>query len=312
MKAAHVFPSRGQAADVLVLATTACLALALGCQRRPPADPAPPAPPQPVDGMVYLPGGTFRMGNDLSSYPDQRPAHDVTLRPFWMDVHTVTNRRFARFVEATGYVTTAERQGWSRVFDRPSGQWVRLEEADWRHPVGPAGPLAGDEDDKPVVHVSWHDAAAYASWAGKRLPTEAQWEYAARAGLRDADYPWGRSELVEQRYQANYWQGWFPREDLAADGYSGVAPVGSFPPNRFGLYDMSGNVWQWCADWYGEEAYRLGPAVDPSGPGEGTFRVLRGGSWLSAENNGGAYRVWVRSKRPPDVCYQDVGFRCVR
>ena len=260
--------------------------------------------------MVHVPGGTFRMGDDFSLHPDERPAHEVVVASFWMDEHEVTNRQFAEFVAQTGYITTAEARGWAFVFDRGAGQWVKRAGADWRHPGGPDTRLIG-RDDYPVVQVSWYDAQAYAKWAKKRLPSEAEWEHAARAGLRDAHFPWGSDELVDGKYRANYWQGWFPDEDLAADGFDTLAPVKSFGPNRFGLYDVSGNVWEWCRDWYSEDYYADSLREDPRGPVECEMRVQRGGSWLSAENHCPGYKVTTRSKRPPEVCYQDVGFRCV-
>jgi sulfatase modifying factor 1 len=288
------------------LAVAVSAAWALGVLRRDPT-PADPEPP-PIGRMVYLAGGTFRMGNDLAAEPDQRPAHEVTVWPFWMDEHEVTNRQFARFVAHTGCVTTAEQRGWSYVFDPARQEWLRCRGADWRHPGGPETSVEG-RDDYPVVHVSWYDAQAYARWTGKRLPTEAEWEYAARSGLRDADYPWGREELIDGRYQANYRQhGKAPD----ADGYEGLAPVRSFPASRFGLYDLSGNVWEWCHDWYGRDYYRDSPRDDPSGPAEGEFRVQRGGSWLSPEDFRLGHQVSTRAKRRPEETYQHVGFRCVR
>ena len=267
--------------------------------------------PDETDSMVPIPGSTFRMGNDFSPYSDQRPAHDVSVAPFSMDTHEVTNRQFARFVAQSDYLTTAEQQGWSYTFNRADDQWRRTQGADWRHPGGSHTDITGRED-RPVVHVSWYDARAYARWLGARLPTEAEWERAARGGLRDADFPWGCKEAVNGKYQANYWQGWFPDDDLGVDGFDTVAPVGSYQPNRFGLFDVAGNVWEWCADWYDEDYYRISPRDNPAGPAEGKMRVQRGGSWLSAENYGPGYRVSVRSKRPPDASYEDVGFRCAR
>jgi len=267
----------------------------------------PAGPHTPENRRVPIPRGTFRMGNDLSPWSDERPAHDVTVGPFLMDAHEVTNRQFARFVEQTGYVTTAQKHGWSYVYDRQTDQWVKTTGADWRHPGGSETSLVAREDF-PVVHVSWYDAAAYARWAGGSLPTEAQWEYAARGGLRDADYPWGNEERPGGRYQANYRQ-FGP--DRGADGFAALAPVGRFPAHGFGLYDMSGNVWEWCADWYAEDAYAASSSENPAGPTQGRLRVVRGGSWLSPEGYRPGHRVWSRGAREPDYTSEDVGFRCV-
>jgi len=263
------------------------------------------------DRMVLIPAISFRIGNDVSSHADQRPAHEVALDAFWIDRHEVTNRQFAKFVEATGYVTDAQRRGWSYVFDRQEKQWIKCSGANWRHPGGPDTSLELRQNH-PVVHVSWFDARAYARWIGGALPTEAQWEGAARAGLRDGPFPWGREERPDGRYQANYWQGWFPDEDLAVDGFDRAAPVKSYPPNGFGLHDVSGNVKEWCRDWYAEDYYDARARNNPTGPVEGVFRVCRGGSWLSAENHFPAHRVSARDKHVPRESYQDVGFRCVR
>ena len=296
------------AACTLLFAVAVSAAWALGIFRRDPtpADPQPPLPP--IGRMVYIAGGTFRMGSDLAADPDERPAREVTVSSFWMDEHEVTNRQFARFVARTGCITTAEQRGWSYVFDPGREEWVKCRGADWRHPGGPDTTI-NHRDDYPVVHVSWYDAEAYARWAGKRLPTEAEWEYAARSGLRDADYPWGREELIGGRYQANYRQHGQPPD---ADGYRRLAPVRSFAASRFGLYDLSGNVWEWCHDFYGEGYYRDGPRHDPPGPAEGQFRVQRGGSWLSPEDFRTGHHVSTRGKRHPEETHQHVGFRCAR
>ncbi|MEE8451097.1 MAG: formylglycine-generating enzyme family protein, partial [Thermoguttaceae bacterium] len=273
----------------------------------PTAADSPTAPPE-IGRMVRLAGGPFRMGNDLANDPAERPAHEVFLSPLLIDEHEVTNRQFAQFVAQTGMHTTAQQRGWSYVFDRNEQEWVRCDGADWRHPGGPDTSLDG-RDDSPVVHVSWYDATAYARWSGKQLPTEAQWEYAARSGLRDANFPWGREERIDGRYQANYRQ---HGKDPWADGFEGLAPVKSYPASRFALYDMSGNVWEWCADRYGEDYYGTGPREDPAGPDEGPLRVIRGGSWLSPENYCLGHHVSTRGKRPAEETSQHVGFRCVR
>ncbi len=190
-------------------------------------------------------------------------------------------------------------------------QWVSTPGADWKHPLGPHSTTLGYER-LPVTQVSWHDAVAYAAWAGKRLPTEAEWEYAARGGLFDADYPWGRVEKPDGTYQANYWQGWFPDQDLGRDGFRTPAPVKSYFANRYGLYDMAGNVWEWCGDWYAADYYQHSSAANPSGPCAGSMRVQRGGSWLCAENASAGLRVWSRGREMPDAAHNHAGFRCAK
>jgi formylglycine-generating enzyme len=225
-----------------------------------------------TNNMVWIPGGAFAMGSEDGN-PDERPVRQVTIDGFWMDRTEVTNEQFAEFVEATGYVTLAERKpdpkdfpgvppenlvAGSVVFSPPAhpvplnnhfAWWEYLPGANWRHPEGPGSTIEGRENH-PVVHVAWLDAVAYAEWAGKRLPTEAEWEYAARGGLDRQPYIWGSEKHPSGEWQANIWQGRFPNENTAADGFTGTAPVASFPPNGFGLHDMAGNVWEWCADWY--------------------------------------------------------------
>ena len=262
-------------------------------------------------GMAPIPAGRFLMGNDFAGQIDQRPMHEVEVDRFWLDRHEVTNRQFARFIADTGYVTTAERRGKSLVFEPTTASWQTVAGACWRQPRGPESSITG-RDDQPVVQVSWHDAAAYARWAGKRLPTEAEWEYAARGGLFDADYPWGRAEKPNDVYQANTWQGWFPDEDLGSDSHRHLARVGSFPPNRFGLVDMAGNVWEWCADWYADDAYRRGLMRNPTGPAHGEERVRRGGSWLCAPNWSDGLKVSTRNSALPDAATNHLSFRCAR
>jgi formylglycine-generating enzyme len=265
-------------------------------------------PDRTLGQMVSIPGGAFRMGNDASARSSERPAHEVVVEEFLLDEHEVTNRQFAAFVEKTKYVTTAEKRRFSLVYDLDKRQWEKCPGANWRHPGGPETSLDG-KDDYPVVHVSWFDAQEYCRASGKRLPTEAEWEYAARAGLRDADYPWGREETPGGRYMANYWQ--HDREH-PADGFLALAPVKSFPPNRFGLFDMSGNVWEWCGDWFADDYYPQSQRENPTGPGEGRERVLRGGSWLCPEDFFVGYTVFARAARTPEETSQNVGFRCVK
>src|SRR5437764_4191584 len=194
-------------------------------------------------GMVFIKGGTFSMGTD-DGMPDEAPVHQVALQSFWMDAHEVTVAEFAKFVAATNYETDAEKFGWSGVFNMKTGAWENVNGASWRHPDGPASQANSDE---PVCQVSWHDAAAYARWAGKRLPTEAEWEYAARGGLTGKRYAWGDELRPGGKPVANWWQGHFPERNTGEDGYIGRAPVGQFAPNGYGLFDMAGNVWEWCA-----------------------------------------------------------------
>jgi formylglycine-generating enzyme required for sulfatase activity len=260
------------------------------------------------DPMVLIKGGTFRMGSD-DEMPDESPSHEVEVAPFWMDAREVTVAEFAKFVEATGYKTDAEQFGWSGVFDKESGDWKRVDGADWRHPEGPGSGAAPEE---PVCQVSWRDASAYARWAGKRLPTEAEWEFAARGGLAGRRYAWGDELRPRGRPVANWWQGEFPARDTGEDGFKGRAPVGSFEPNGYGLYDVAGNVWEWCADWYGGDYYAASPRAYPRGPSAGEERVIRGGSWMCSENFCSNYRVAARSHATPDTGLDNLGFRCAR
>ena len=258
--------------------------------------------------MVHVKGGSFLMGTeDGHSY--EGPAHEVTLRSFWIDRHEVTVAKFAEFIQATGYKTEAETFGWSGVFDTKSGEWKKVDGADWRHPDGPGSTASPQE---PVTQISWNDAAAYARWAGNRLPTEAEWEYAARGGLVGKKYAWGDEIPSNGKRVANWWQGVFPEKDTGEDGYKGRAPVGSYPPNGYGIYDITGNVWEWCADWFDEDYYEMDASIGPQGPAEGSERVIRGGSWLCSDNFCQGYRVAARSHTPPDSGLNNLGFRCVR
>ncbi len=296
-------------------------AIALGIWWRSPSgdqpavEPPVPIPLKSVDGMVLLPSGTFLMGrpkgSDDDSDFDARPLHRVRLPAFWIDATPVTNQQFKQFVEQTGYETEAQRRGSSLIFDRKLAEWREVVGVNWQHPDDPDGSLVGKQNH-PVVHVSWQDAVTYAAWAGKRLPTEAEFEYAARGGLSDCEYPWGRTLMLGNRHMANGWQGHYPEEDLGLDKYQGTSPAGQFPPNRFGLDDMAGNVWNWCADWYADNSYGASLPDNPRGPTDGTERVRRGGSWLSAENYGGALRLDTRDHAPPGETTNHTGFRCAR
>ena len=276
--------------------------------------------------MVDLPGGTFRMGTaDRWTYSEdgEGPVHDVKLSPFTIDATAVTNERFAEFVDATGYRTDAERFEWAFVFGgllpddfeetrgvAAAPWWREVYGADWAHPEGPHSNV-DDRDDHPVVQVSWRDASAYCAWAGKRLPTEAEWEYAARGGLDGAVFPWGDDLEPGGVHRMNVWQGTFPTENTLADGFLGTAPVDAFAPNAFGLYNMTGNVWEWCADWYDPGFYARSPGENPTGPEQGTHRVMRGGSYLCHASYCRRYRVGARSGNGPDASVGNLGFRCV-
>jgi formylglycine-generating enzyme required for sulfatase activity len=300
--------------------------------------------------MRLVPGGTFRMGSD-KHYPEEAPVHRVTVDGFWMDSTPVTNRRFREFVDATGYVTFAEiapkpedypgalphmLKAGSLVFDPPDhpvdlthfSNWWRFKfGANWRRPYGKGSSIRGLEDH-PVVHISYRDAEAYAAWAGKQLPTEAEWEYAARGGLDQAEYAWGDTFTPGGRHMANTWQGAFPRENLAHDGYARTSPVDAFPPNDFGLFDMIGNVWEWTVDWYstGHTGDAPKACCIPENPRGGIEtasydpcqpqiriprKVVKGGSHLCAPNYCRRYRPAARHPQPVDTSMSHVGFRCV-
>lgn len=263
------------------------------------------------------------MGTDDPGYPPdgEGPVHEVELAAFLIGRHAVTNDLFGRFVSATGYVTTAERYGDSFVFggllpdDFPptrgvvGAEWWRMVEgACWRHPEGPHSDLAG-RGDHPVVHVSIDDALAFCAWSGTRLPTEAEWERAARGGLSGCHYPWGDEREPAGEHRMNVFQGRFPGEDTGADGFVGTCPVGSFPPNGYGLHEMTGNVWEWCSDWFDPGWYARSPLRAPQGPDRGTARVMRGGSYLCHESYCWRYRVDARSSSTPDSSTGNLGFR---
>ena len=276
--------------------------------------------------MSFIPGGEFLMGTDTGEgYPadGEGPARLVKLRPFFMDTMAVSNERFSAFIADTSYVTGAEREGWSFVFagllpddfedtravaDAP--WWRQVFGATWRTPEGPQSSLSG-RAAHPVVHISWADASAYAAWAGKRLPSEAEWERAARGGLDGARYPWGDELTPADVHRCNIWQGTFPRENTLGDGFYGTAPVDSYEANGFGLYNMVGNAWEWCADWF-SPYHDLADRVDPRGPAMATSRVMRGGSYLCHESYCFRYRVAARSANTPGSTTGNLGFRCAR
>jgi formylglycine-generating enzyme required for sulfatase activity len=279
--------------------------------------------------MVKLPGGTFLMGTDTEvGFPadGEGPVRAVTVRPFSMDRSTVTNRLFRQFIEATGYRTEAERFGWSFVFwlhiprarfdklveDRVVGApwWCKVQGARWDAPEGPESNLL-NRDEHPVIHVSWNDAIAYTQWSGQRLPTEAEWEYAARGGLVQKLYPWGDKLRPDGKHLCNIWQGEFPNHDTGDDGYAGTSPVEAFPPNGYGLYSITGNTWEWCADWFSPDFHRTASCDNPTGPPTGTGgRVTRGGSFLCHKSYCNRYRVAARSSNTPDSSTSNMSFRC--
>jgi sulfatase modifying factor 1 len=260
------------------------------------------------DGMVFIKGGSFQMGDD-EGMSFESPAHTVEVDSFLIDSTEVTVAEFAKFVEATNYKTEAEKYGWSGVFDFDAGEWRRVDGANWRHPDG-KNSLANVNE--PVCQISWNDAAAYAKWAGKRLPSEAEFEYAARGGLQGKKYAWGDELKPNGKFLANWWQGSFPDKNTVEDGFLSRAPVKSFPPNGYGLYDMTGNVWEWTADWFDENYYSVSPKKNPQGAPQGTEKSIRGGSFLCAENFCSNYRVAGRSRSAPDSGLNNLGFRCAR
>jgi len=277
--------------------------------------------------MVLVEGGSFWMGSeDAFAYPadGEGPVREVETGSYRIDAHAVTNARLRAFVEETGHVTEAERFGWSFVFagllpdDFPPTEavgaapwWRKVEGADWAHPEGPESSLDAREQH-PVVHVSWNDALAYCDWAGARLPTEAEWERAARGGLDRGVFPWGDELEPGGEHRMNVWQGDFPARNSLDDGFLGTAPVGSFPPNGYGLYETTGNVWEWTADWFHPTFRQRDRQRDPQGPPRGTHRVQKGGSYLCHHSYCRRYRVAARMGNTPDSSTGNLGFRCVR
>ena len=283
----------------------------------------------PLDGLIELPEGTFEMGNEENAYPadGEGPVREVTLSGFAISATAVTTAEFAEFVGATGHRTTAEVEGWSFVFagllpdDFPPTRgvlgaewWRQVEGADWRHPEGPDSRLTADGDrwHHPVVHVSWLDAVGFAAWADGRLPTEAQWEYAARGGLDQKRLPWGDEIAPNGRHRCNIFTGTFPVEDTAEDGWAGTCPVDEYEPNGYGLYNCSGNVWEWCADWFTAHHSNEDSLPDPSGPPMGLDRVAKGGSYLCHDSYCHRYRVGARLGLLPDSTLGHHGFRLAR
>lgn len=279
-------------------------------------------------GMVRLDGGPFLMGTDYAeafAQDGEGPVREIQLSPFWIAAHPVTNGEFERFVKETGYVTEAERYGWSFVFwshvpaDRfnhlvvdtvaAAPWWCKVPGARWNAPEGPGSALH-TRADHPVVHISWNDALQYCQWSGHRLPTEAEWEYAARGGLVQKLYPWGDKLRPNGEHRCNIWQGEFPRHDTADDGFSGTCPVQAFPPNGYGLYSMTGNTWEFCSDWFSPAFHVDGPRINPQGPADGEAKVMKGGSFLCHKSYCNRYRVAARSSNTPDSSTSHMSFRC--
>jgi sulfatase modifying factor 1 len=283
-----------------------------------------------TEGMVKLDGGSFLMGTtSAEGFPadGEGPVREVTLDPFYIDAAPVTNAQFAEFVRARDYRTEAGQFGWSFVFQGHISEerraalvndtalaapwWCKVLGATWEHPEGPDSNIHS-RDEYPVTHVSWHDAQEFARWAGKRLPTEAEWEFAARGGLEQNRFPWGDELTPGGRHVCNIWQGEFPTRDLAEDGYAGTSPVNAFPPNAYGLYSASGNTWEWCADWFHPSYHLVGARTNPTGPAIGKGRVMKGGSYLCHASYCNRYRVAARTSNTPDSSTTNIGFRCVR
>ena len=289
------------------------------------------APPADGTGSVHkdwieLAGGEFDMGSSEEKYPSdgEGPVRRVELGAFAISAHAVTNDDFDEFVRATGFRTLSEREGSSFVFggllpdDFPPTQgvaaapwWRLVEGSDWRHPEGPQSSLIG-RGDHPVVQVTWDDALAYCLWRGVRLPSEAEWEFAARGGLEGRRYPWGDEREPGGEHRMNVFQGEFPAHNSGDDGFLGTAPVDSFEPNGYGLYNTCGNVWEWCGDWFDPTYHRTERRTDPTGPPTGTHRVMRGGSYLCHESYCWRYRVAARSANTPDSSAGNIGFRVAR
>jgi formylglycine-generating enzyme required for sulfatase activity len=288
--------------------------------------------------MQYIAGGSFLMGSE-EFYPEEAPVHEVSVGPFWIDAYEVTNAEFARFVDETSYVTVAERAPnaadypgvpnealvpGSLVFHRTSGPvdlkdwsqwWLYMPGAHWRHPEGPNSTIA-DRLDHPVVHIAYEDAEAYATWAGKSLPTEAEWEFAARGGLQGARFVWGDEMYPNGKPAANTWQGEFPWQNLLTDGYERTSPVGAFPPNGYGLFDMAGNVWEWTSDWYSTKHASNGERSCCYDPGQPQLhiprKVVKGGSHLCAPSYCLRFRPAARSPQMVDTGMSHLGFRCIK
>jgi sulfatase modifying factor 1 len=287
-----------------------------------------PVPDGVLAPMARLSGGSFLMGTDsVEGFPadGEGPVRKIFLDPFAIDTVPVTNQLFAEFMRATGYQTDAERFGWSFVFagliprkkyphiveDTVAGAewWCKVSGARWNVPEGPGSTMDGRQNH-PVVHVSWNDAQAFCQWTGRRLPTEAEWEYAARGGLEQKLYPWGDILLHEGQHMCNIWQGHFPDRDTGEDGFKGTCPVDAFPANGYGLRSVSGNTWEWCADWFSADYHMMGPRTNPTGPPSGRGKVMKGGSFLCHKSYCNRYRLAARTMNSADSSTSNISFRC--
>ena len=280
-----------------------------------------------TENMVLLESGSFLMGSEDKTFPTdgEAPIREVKLDGFWIDKYAVSNADFKAFIEDTGFVTEAEKFNWSYVFhlflpaNFPPTQgvqsapwWRQVFGADWQHPEGPQSTIE-ERLNHPVTNISWNDALCYAIWAGKRLPTEAEWEYAARGGLKQNTYPWGNQLSPKAKYRCNIWQGTFPHKNTVKDGYDGTAPVDAFQPNGYGLYNVVGNVWEWCSDWFGV-AHQTDMPTNPQGPdaSPANLKVTKGGSYLCHASYCNRYRVSARTHNTPDSSTGHIGFRLVK
>ena len=332
----------------ILLSAIMLLTVALSAEARADVKGATSIPQADRQDMVLIPGGEFVMGNE-GAYADESPLHTVRVSAFYIDEHEVTNAQFSAFVKATGYVTKAERDGRCWAYLVGETDWQYAAGTDWRHPQGPESTI-DDKLNHPVVCVSWDDVVAYAKWAGKRLPTEAEWEYVARAGTLDhliartespnpghghqtagvntlaavdrlpssKSHAEGSHQQIsagrnhEVTVEANIWQGHWPEYNQLDDGFYYTAPIASFEANGMGIYDMLGNVWEWTADWYDSSYYAVSPTSNPQGPQTGENRVARGDSWFCSLNYCGAYSTHYRGASPPDHAFNNVGFRCAK
>jgi len=281
-----------------------------------------------LTNMISVPAGSFVMGtNSDIGFPDdgEGPEKTINLNQFHIDIYSVTNSEFEKFITETKYITEAEQYGWSFVFYKLLSKvtlakieykvtstpwWCVVKNAYWRRPEGPKSNIK-NRGDHPVVHISWNDAVNYCTWANKRLPTEAEWEYAAQGGLENSIYPWGNELIPNNEHQCNIWQGEFPKENSLEDGYLSTAPVNSYKSNGYGLYNIVGNVWEWTQDWFSTSYPKIRDTNNPLGPGTGESKVIKGGSFLCHKSYCNRYRIAARSSNTTNSSTSNLGFRCV-